>query len=71
MMVDYPAPSPERAVNPLVGGSNPSRGASLINGLGFFSVNLLRYARVGNCPRLPFRIQSPGRERHVGSVEWQ
>jgi hypothetical protein len=34
-------------------------------------VNLLRYTRVGNCPRLPFRIQSPGRERHVGSVEWQ
>jgi hypothetical protein len=35
-------------VNPLVGGSNPSRGASKINILRLFLVNLLRYSRVAN-----------------------
>jgi hypothetical protein len=35
-----------RTVNPLVGGSNPSRGAIIINSLRFFPMNLLRYSRV-------------------------
>ena len=53
-----------RTVNPLVGGSNPSRGANKINNLHVFSENLLRYSRVGNStPRLPIRIPSPGRVR--------
>jgi hypothetical protein len=34
-----------RTVNPLVGGSNPSRGASKISNLHLFPVNLLRYSR--------------------------
>jgi hypothetical protein len=37
-----------RTVNPLVGGSNPSRGASKINSLRFFPVDLLHYSSVGN-----------------------
>jgi hypothetical protein len=35
-----------RTVNPLVGGSNPSRGASTISHLRFFPENLVRYSRV-------------------------
>jgi hypothetical protein len=46
--------------------SVPSRGASPINSLRFFYVNLLRYFRVLT-PRFPLRIRTPDENAALGT----